>query len=149
MLDSGVMTTNKDNKQLEMVEFKLGEKTFGVKLELVKEIIHAKPITAIPKSNPLVSGLVEIQGKAIPVINIEKVSGETAIFNPKFEKMIVIQLKEYSFVLRVEQVIEVRTIDQPNLKEEEHEFVTYTVERESNPLYIMDLDRIVHFITAN
>jgi len=90
--------------------FPLGNEMYGIAIEYVNEIIHAPPITQIPEMPDYVSGLINLRGIIIPVIDARlrlrkppKDIGERAC-------IIVVGLSNLSIGLIVGSVSDVLTI---------------------------------------
>ena len=47
--------------ELEVVEFSVGNNSFGINVIKVKEIINPIPITLIPRAHPNVEGIIELR----------------------------------------------------------------------------------------
>ena len=57
---------------LQMVVFQLGGEEFGVEIMKVQEIIRMPEITQIPQSPDYVEGVINLRGRIIVVINLDK-----------------------------------------------------------------------------
>lgn len=59
--------------ELEIVEFSIGTEYYGINVAKVREIIRlSAPIVPIPDANPSVSGVINLRGKVVPVVNLGK-----------------------------------------------------------------------------
>ncbi|MCD7730530.1 MAG: chemotaxis protein CheW [Oscillospiraceae bacterium] len=56
----------------EILFFTIGDKTYGIEIEFVKEIISIEQITVIPKIPEYIKGVINIRGKVVPVISVRK-----------------------------------------------------------------------------
>jgi purine-binding chemotaxis protein CheW len=54
------------------VVFTLDERLYGLRLSSVSRVIRAVEITPLPKAPPIVSGVINLGGRIIPVINIRR-----------------------------------------------------------------------------
>ena len=60
------------NKSDQFVVFALDEKRYALRLFAVEKIVHAVEITPLPKAPEIVYGIINAQGRIIPVVNIRK-----------------------------------------------------------------------------
>jgi purine-binding chemotaxis protein CheW len=54
------------------VIFTLDERLYAVRLSAVSRVMHAVEITPLPKAPPIVSGVINLGGRIIPVVNIRR-----------------------------------------------------------------------------
>ena len=64
--------TNVSEDLLQLVIFQLGGEEFGVEIVRVQEIIRMPEITHIPQSPDFVEGVINLRGKIIVVVNLDK-----------------------------------------------------------------------------
>ncbi|PKM42224.1 MAG: chemotaxis protein CheW [Firmicutes bacterium HGW-Firmicutes-8] len=57
-----------DEKQF--VVFGLARETYGIDINLVREIINMQELTAIPKSAEYIKGIINLRGRIIPVFDL-------------------------------------------------------------------------------
>lgn len=62
------MTSSADQQTL--VTFQLGRQTYALPIEPIVQIIEMVTITPVPQVNPAVEGVINVRGKAVPVINL-------------------------------------------------------------------------------
>jgi chemotaxis signal transduction protein len=58
------------NKSIPLVVFTLDEQRYALHLDAVKRIVRAVEVTPLPKAPQIVLGVVNVQGKVIPVMNL-------------------------------------------------------------------------------
>jgi purine-binding chemotaxis protein CheW len=56
----------------QVVVFLLDDRRYGLRLSAVERVVHMVEITPLPKAPPIVMGIVNLQGRIIPVFNIRK-----------------------------------------------------------------------------
>lgn len=56
----------------EILFFTIGEKTYGIEIEFINEIISIEQITVVPKIPDYIKGVINLRGKIVPVISIRK-----------------------------------------------------------------------------
>jgi purine-binding chemotaxis protein CheW len=67
-LDSSVSIPDRSTEQL--VIFRLGDRTYGIDLGTVREIIPYRRATRLPGAPPYVAGLVNVRGSILTVIDL-------------------------------------------------------------------------------
>ncbi len=55
-----------------LVVFALGDQRYGLPLSAVQRSVRAVAVTALPQAPDIVLGIVNVQGKVIPVINLRR-----------------------------------------------------------------------------
>jgi purine-binding chemotaxis protein CheW len=60
------------NGELHLVTFNLDQEEYGVEIGSVQEIIRVGQITPVPNAPKFISGVINLRGKVIPVMNLRK-----------------------------------------------------------------------------
>ena len=60
------------NTSIQLVAFTLDEQRYALPLYDVERVVHAAGVTLFPKAPEIVLGVVNVQGRIIPVVNIGK-----------------------------------------------------------------------------
>ncbi len=59
--------------ELEIVEFLIGTSTYGINVAKVREIIRFPEATVpVPNEHPSVDGIVDLRGKIVPIVNMQR-----------------------------------------------------------------------------
>lgn len=59
--------------ELEIVEFLIGNSTYGINVAKVREIIRFPDATVpVPNEHPSLDGIVDLRGRVVPIINLQK-----------------------------------------------------------------------------
>ena len=56
----------------QIVVFTFGDRRYGLPLSAVERIVRVVDVTSLPKAPDIVLGLVNVQGRVIPVINVRR-----------------------------------------------------------------------------
>lgn len=104
------ITQHADSDLLQLVIFQLGGEEFGVDIMAVQEIIKMPTITAIPQAPEYVSGVINLRGKIIVVINLGKKFNIPSSENNDDYKVIVVELENQVIGMMVDSVSEVLRI---------------------------------------
>ena len=69
-MDSKILLENGTN-ELEILEFKLGNNSYGINVAKIREIITYQPVTPVPNSHPSVEGIFMPRDKMITAISLK------------------------------------------------------------------------------
>jgi len=95
-------------KIIQLVVFRLDEEEYAMPVEDVQVVINMTEITPVPNSPSFVAGLINLRGKVIPVIDLEKRFGlQRNNSNIELKHIVVIDIPNSSFGVIVDEVIEV------------------------------------------
>ena len=97
-------------KDLQVVGFRIGNETYGVRIGAVREIVRVPEITAVPSAPETVEGVINLRGKIIPVMDLRKRFGQTEIQPDKKNRILVVELEHKLVGLIVNAASEVLKI---------------------------------------
>src|SRR6266480_534448 len=97
-------------KDLQVVGFRIGNETYGVRIASVREIVRVPEITAVPSAPELIEGVINLRGKIIPVMDLRKRFGQTDIQPDKKNRILVVELENKLIGLIVNTATEVLKI---------------------------------------
>jgi purine-binding chemotaxis protein CheW len=97
-------------KDLQVVGFRIGNETYGVRIGAVREIVRVPEITAVPSAPETVEGVINLRGKIIPVMDLRKRFGQTEIHPDKKNRILVVELEHKLVGLIVNAASEVLKI---------------------------------------
>jgi len=103
---------NKDVSEslLQLVVFQLSGEEFGVEIMKVQEIIRIPEITQIPQSPDFVEGVINLRGKVIVVVNLDKRFNFTSKEVDDHSRIVVIEIGNSVLGMIVDSVNEVLRI---------------------------------------
>ncbi|MDD2375704.1 MAG: purine-binding chemotaxis protein CheW [Clostridiales bacterium] len=107
---------DEDSMQGKYLTFQLGDETYGIEIRYVTEIIGMQSITEVPDMPSYLRGIINLRGKIIPVLDMR------ARFKKPLQEyhdrtcIIVVDIREVSVGLIVDQVSEVLNIDGNNIE---------------------------------
>lgn len=114
-----VTTTQKQKRaeQTQIVVFNLDAEEYAVPIAMVREVIKIPEITAVPQSPDFISGIINLRGKVIVVINLEIRFGLTREdTDTAQENIIIVDLEESQFGVMVDGVTEVMRVSSAAVK---------------------------------
>src|SRR5271169_895075 len=79
-------------KDLQVVGFRIGNETYGVRIAAVREIVRVPEITAVPSAPDLIEGVINLRGKIIPDMDLRKRFGQVEIVADKKNRILVVEL---------------------------------------------------------
>lgn len=97
-------------KDLQVVGFRIGNETYGVRIGAVREIVRVPEITAVPSAPETVEGVINLRGKIIPVMDLRKRFGQSEIQADKKNRILVVELENKLVGLIVNAASEVLKI---------------------------------------
>ncbi|HXT24824.1 MAG TPA: chemotaxis protein CheW [Candidatus Eisenbacteria bacterium] len=97
-------------KELQVVGFRIGEETFGVRIGSVREIVRVPEITSVPNAQETIEGVINLRGKIIPVVDLRKRFGQIEIVADKKNRILVVELDSKLVGLIVNSASEVLKI---------------------------------------
>lgn len=106
-----------DTQKGRYMTFQSGKEYFGIGINYINEIIEMQPITAIPKVEKFIKGMINLRGKIIPVIDIRLRFGQEPIEYTDRTCIIIINVKDMVVGLIVERIAGVVNIDDKDIEE--------------------------------
>ena len=100
----------------QLVTFGLGSEEFGVDIMCVQEIIRIPPITRVPKAPEYVEGVINLRGNVIPVVSLRNRFGMERVEESDLSRIIVLQVQNKVFGIRVDAVTEVLRLDTESIE---------------------------------
>ena len=104
-----------DTQKSKYMTFKSGNEHFGLGIQYVNEIIQIPSITAIPRTEDYIKGLINLRGKIIPVIDVRLRFKQEPFEYDDRTCIIVIIVNSVAVGLIVEQIAEVIEIKEENI----------------------------------
>ncbi|MBU3075265.1 chemotaxis protein CheW [Clostridium estertheticum] len=110
-----IMETAEDTQKGKFLTFSVGKESYGIEIKFVTEIIGIQEITEVPELPDYVKGIINLRGKIIPVIDVRlRFKKEPKDYNDR-TCIVVINIKETTVGLIVDNVAEVINIDDSNI----------------------------------
>jgi purine-binding chemotaxis protein CheW len=138
-------------KDLQVVGFRIGNETFGVRIGSVREIIRVPEITAVPSAPETIEGVINLRGKIIPVMDLRKRFGQAQVQPDKKNRILVVELENKLVGLIVNAASEVlkiapSEIDAPGnlFSEGESSYVTGVGKLKGRLIILLDIAKLLH-----
>lgn len=135
----------------EYVAFRLAEQDFCINITAVREIRGWSPTTPMPHTPEFISGLINLRGAVIPIIDLSLRFGFTKTQTTERHVIIVVQVSNQSVGLLVDSVSDILTVGDDKLQptpevgsEIARAFVTRIIANEDGRMIrVIDLGEIV------
>src|SRR4030081_750138 len=97
-------------KDLQVVGFRIGNETYGVRIAAVREIVRVPEITAVPSAPDLIEGVINLRGRIIPVMDLRKRFGAKDVEPNNKNRVLVVEVENRVVGLIVNSASEVLKI---------------------------------------
>ncbi len=138
-------------KDLQVVGFRIGTETFGVRIGSVREIVRVPEITAVPNAPDTIEGVINLRGKIIPVMDLRKRFGQEEIHSDKKNRILVVELDHKLVGLIVNSASEVLKIPPSDVEapstvfaEGESSYVTGVGKLKGRLIILLDIAKLLH-----
>jgi purine-binding chemotaxis protein CheW len=138
-------------KELQVVGFRIGNETYGVRIGSVREIVRVPEITAVPSAAEAVEGVINLRGKIIPVMDLRKRFGQSEIQPDKKNRILVVELNNKLVGLIVNAASEVLKIAPSEIEapgnlfaEGESGYVTGVGKLKGRLIILLDIAKLLH-----
>jgi len=138
-------------KELQVVGFRIGDETFGVRIGSVREIVRVPEITSVPNAQDTIEGVINLRGKIIPVIDLRKRFGQTEIQPDKKNRILVVELENKLVGLIVNSASEVLKIPPSEIEspgsvfaDGDSSYVTGVGKLKGRLIILLDITKLLH-----
>lgn len=133
--------------------FEVGTARFALPVELVREVVRAVAIAALPKAPPIVEGVINLRGTLVPVLDVrQRFTLPPALLAPE-QHLIIGQTGDRLVALRVDRAVDLVVVDQDDIESAGRvapgtEYVAGIAKLADGLLVIHDLERFLSFEEA-
>ena len=138
-------------KELQVVGFRIGSETYGVRIGAVREIVRVPEITTVPSAPDLIEGVINLRGKIIPVMDLRKRFGQTEIQQDKRNRILVVELDNKLLGLIVNSASEVLKIPPSDIEapgsvfaDGESGYVVGVGKLKGRLIILLDINKLLH-----
>ena len=138
-------------KELQVVGFRIGEETFGVRIGSVREIVRVPEITTVPNARETIEGVINLRGKIIPVVDLRKRFGQIETVSDKKNRILVVELENKLVGLIVNSASEVLKIPPSEIEspgsvfaDGESSYVTGVGKLKGRLIILLDISKLLH-----
>jgi purine-binding chemotaxis protein CheW len=137
-------------KEQQVVGFRIGNETYGVRIASVREIVRVPEITVVPNAPEVIEGVINLRGKIIPVMDLRKRFGNPATQPDKKNRILVVELENKLLGLIVSSASEVLKIPPSEIEspgsvfaEGEASYVTGVGKLKGRLIILLDIARLL------
>lgn len=138
-------------ENLRLVTFELSGEEFGVNIMQVSEVIPVPRITRIPQAPECVKGLINLRGKILVVIDLNKRLDFSSKENDSLSRIIIVEVKDIVVGMLVNSVTEVMSLPPSSIQSPPElikskinaEYLTGVGKLESRLLILLNLARVL------
>lgn len=129
----------------QILTFKVNEVVYAVDIKIVTDIIELPEITYIPKMPSYISGVINLRGKVVPVIDLRERFSIEKINYDKKTCVIIITVQEISVGLVVDRVVDTEMVTPQNIEESLRKsgFVSHIISTNDKIKLLLDYDKII------
>ncbi len=106
----------RQDPQKSLVGFVVGDVSYAVPIEQVREIVNPLPLTELPHAPATISGVADHRGEIVPVVELRARFGLPPLADPRRAKWILIDVGGRGVALCVDRVTEVFGTGSADLK---------------------------------
>jgi len=110
-LGQSAARTQETVPSLELVVFRLGPESYGLRLHEVREIIMVGQITPVPRAPQFVDGVLNLRGEVMPVVDLRTRFGLPRVEATTISRILITSIGGVFTGLVVDAVDEVRPVD--------------------------------------
>jgi len=94
-------------REVQLVIFRLSQEFYGLGIDVVQEIVTRREVTRLPSAPPFVSGIINLRGRVIPVIDLGMRLGLARSEDGDATRIMVVEIAERVVGFVVDEVSEV------------------------------------------
>jgi purine-binding chemotaxis protein CheW len=137
-------------KDYQVVGFRIGDETYGVRIASVREIVRVPEITTVPNAPEMIEGVINLRGRIIPVMDLRKRFGSSPVTPDKKNRILVVELENKLLGLIVSSASEVLKIPPSEIEspgsvfaEGESSYVTGVGKLKGRLIILLDIGRLL------
>ncbi len=140
--------------ELEIMEFSVSGKLFGINVAKVQEIMKVQPVNPMQKSHPDIEGVFKPRDEVITVVDLANHLGLSKSQNPDFDIFIITNFSKETYAFHVHEVVGINRISWENLKKPDdiiyggdEGVATAITAYEGRLITILDFEKIIREIS--
>lgn len=103
-------------EEIQLVTFQAAEEEYAIEIMHVQEIIRVTEISRVPRSPDFIEGVVSLRNQLLPIVNLRKRFGMSAVNLNDDSRVIVVRLGDVITGLQVDSVSEVLSIQKTSFE---------------------------------
>ena len=126
---------------MDILFIKIGKRIFGLRKELILEVVFPEIFYRVPGVSPAVRGIINNKGKPVVVLNTHYLL-DTDSYNKK-DSVVICKTGEYHFGILVDSIELFYTIGDKNFVPEDNRLFEGKVVIKNRKYYILGLDNLL------
>jgi len=147
--NKGILLESGTN-ELEIVEFTIGQNTFGINVAKVREIMPFEPITKVPNSHPCIRGIFKPRESVITVIDLPRYLNMSGNADEKKDMLIIANFNKLFVAFLVNGVVGIHRISWTQIEKPDQTIyggqeglATGIVKMNNKLIMILDFEKII------
>ena len=145
-------TMNEENvRERQYVVVRLGDESYGIKIEYVDNIVRMQRVTRVPKSQPYFTGVINLRGEVVPVMSLRVRFGLPVDEYTNATRIIIAKSEDQAMIgLIVDEVREVvnmdnSTVENPSFKlsEDTASYLTGIGKNGDSLISLLDIEKVL------
>lgn len=137
--------------EIQLVIFSIEDEEFAAEINQVKEIISLEKMTRVPSAPMFISGVINLRGKLITVVDLHKRLGFERTKDIENSKIIISDLKNGVLGMMVDDVIEVARVKESSIEPPppmsagkiDSDYITGIAKMRDRLIVILDLEDVL------
>lgn len=132
----------------QLVIFDLNSQKYAIPVLNTQEIIKMVDVTPVPRTDRYVEGVINLRGRIVPVINLNKRLGLPVTEPTRDTRIVVVEKGDASVGMIVDKVQEVgrysdEEVEEPESVMRDNEFITGVIKKEDALWLLLRLDKVL------
>lgn len=136
--------------EFEIIEFTIGNVSYGINVAKVREVISPVPVTKMPHSHAYVDGVFTLRGKVMPLVNLPRCLDVEERQNSSQNSIIVSELNNYSVGFLVNEVTRIHRVSwtamEPAPSITNSDMVVGIIKMGEKIVVLLDFEKIISII---
>lgn len=140
----------------EYCTFRLDDLTFGIAVQRVQEVIRPQPLTAVPRANSVVEGLINLRGQIVTAIDLRRRLEMPPTVDDSPAMNVVVRTADGALSLLVDEIGDVVQVEESSFEtppdtvsDVAKELLVGAYKLEDRLLLILDVDQVVRLPQAS
>ncbi len=154
-MDNNVVLEN-GTEEIELLVFQIDNKSYGINVDKVREIIRNEEVTMIPNAHPYIEGVFMPRDIIITLVNLAKALNLPQSANIEKDMLIITNLNELNIAFRVHSLGGIHRVMQKDImipdktiKNETSSLATGIVKIKEELIIILDYGKIISDISPD
>lgn len=110
------LSENSVSEQIEILEFQLGNESYAIESNSIREVVHLKNYSPIPGTPDYVTGLTSLRGNIYSIIDLKKLFHLPDNGLTDLNKLILIHSGELELAILADRITEMKQIHKKDIK---------------------------------